>query len=110
MLQQDALLPSRNGGMIVEATRPARKNLSLWTPNQPNKVWHDRRPVTVFLIALTATYSPYSFPHCLAERQFDRTLNQSNKVWHDRRPFTVFLIALTATFLSCSHCLGSAPP
>ena len=41
------------------------------------------------------------FPHCLAERQFDRTLNQSNKVWHDRRPFTVFLIALTATFLSC---------
>ena len=56
MLQQDALLPSRNGGMIVEATRPARKNLSLWTPNQPNKVWHDRRPVTVFLIALTATF------------------------------------------------------
>jgi hypothetical protein len=39
------------------------------------------------------------FPHCLAERQFDRTLNQPNKVWHDRRPFTVFLIALTTTFV-----------
>ena len=38
------------------------------------------------------------FPHCLAERQCDRTLNQPNKVWHDRRPFTVFLIALTTTF------------
>ena len=56
MLQQDALLPSRNGGMIVEATRPARKNLSLWTPNQPNKVWHNRRPVTVLIITLTATF------------------------------------------------------
>jgi hypothetical protein len=22
------------------------------------------------------------FPHCLAERQCDRTLNQPNKVWH----------------------------
>jgi len=40
MLQQDALLPSRNGGMIVEATRPDRKNLSLVSSlEEPNLTW-----------------------------------------------------------------------
>ena len=32
------------------------------TLNQSNKVWHDRRPFTVFLIALTTTF--VVFPLC----------------------------------------------
>ena len=82
MLQQDALLPSRNGGMIVEATRPARKNLSLWTPNQPNKVWHNRRPVTVFLITLTATFLTCSVVFLIALTVFRIVWQKGNSIGH----------------------------
>jgi hypothetical protein len=40
------------------------------TLNQPNKVWHDRRPFTVFLIALTTTF--LSCSHCLGSVPHNR--------------------------------------
>jgi hypothetical protein len=57
-------------------------DLSLWTPNQPNKVWHDRRPVTVFLIALKATFLSCSAVFLIALTVFRIVWQNGNSIGH----------------------------
>jgi hypothetical protein len=52
------------------------------TLNQPNKVWHDRRPVTVFLIAITATFLSFSVVFLIALTVFRIVWQKDNVIRH----------------------------
>ena len=62
---------------VVEHPPPRSLKIPAWCYSVPNSHYSN---VSQFFCCVPN--SPYSFPHCLAERQCDQTLNQSNKVWH----------------------------